>query len=364
MKMNDNSVAPSLRRFPAEWERHDCVMLAWPHEETDWNYMLDEARGCISQIVSEIAREECVMLVGPARLCLDSVKSQGFDSRRVRFVDLPTNDTWARDFGALTVEVDGSLRLLDFKFNGWGLKFAADKDNLITSRLMRAGMFGAEVENRLNFALEGGSVESDGEGTLLTTAECLLSPNRNGEWDKERISAYLASAFGLTHQLWLHHGALLGDDTDSHVDTLARLAPGDTIIYCGPGEPDGPNYSGLAMMREELTTLLTPAGRPYNLIELPLPDAIEMDGEVLPATYANFLITPTRILLPVYGQPKKDFLASQMMRIAFPDHEVVGIDCRPLIRQHGSLHCVTMQFPTGAVAGIENGFWKDNTTLD
>lgn len=363
--MNDNEQeAPSsLRRFPAEWERHDCVLLAWPHEETDWAYMLDESRACIARIVKALSEEECVMLVGPADLCLPSVREQGFDPRRVKFVDIPTNDTWARDFGALTVEADASLRLLDFKFNGWGLKFAADKDNLITSRLAAGGIFSADVENHLNFVLEGGSVESDGEGTLLTTAECLLSPNRNGGWNQERISEYLADSFGFIHQLWLHHGALLGDDTDSHIDTLARLAPGDTILYCGSGDLSNSNHAGLEMMREELSTFRTPSGQPYNLIELPLPDTIEMDGEVLPATYANFLITPKRILLPVYGQPRKDLLASQIMKIAFPNHEVVGIDCRALIRQHGSLHCVTMQFPAGVISGIENGYWKDQTTL-
>ena len=160
--MNDNTPVSSLRRFPAEWERHDCVLLAWPHEDTDWNYILDDARRCIGEIVRVISQEECVMLVGPADLCLPSIREQGFDSRRVRFVDMETNDTWARDFGALTVEVDGSLYLLDFKFNGWGLKFAADRDNLITSKLDGLGMFACDVENRLNFVLEGGSVESDG----------------------------------------------------------------------------------------------------------------------------------------------------------------------------------------------------------
>ncbi len=362
--MNESNSFPSLRRFPAEWERHDCVLLAWPHEETDWTYILPDARRCIAEIVKALSVDECVMLVGPAELCLPSIRGQGFDPKRVKFVDMPTNDTWARDFGALTVEVDGSLRLLDFKFNGWGLKFAADKDNLISSRLAGLGHFAAPMENRLNFVLEGGSVESDGEGTLLTTAECLLSPNRNGQWGREEISAYLADAFGFTHQLFLYHGALLGDDTDSHIDTLARLAPHDTILYCGAGEPENPNHAELLKMQEELTTLRTPTGMPYNLIELPLPDKIEIDGEVLPATYANFLITPTRILLPVYGQPRKDFLAAQTLKIAFPDHEVVAIDCTPLIRQHGSLHCVTMQFPVGAVAGIENGMWIENNSLD
>lgn len=361
MMMNDETSLPSLRRFPAEWERHNCVMLAWPHEETDWSYILPDARRCIAEIVRAIAEEECVLLVGPADLCLDSILEQGFDESRVRFVDLSTNDTWARDFGALTVEVDGSLRLLDFKFNGWGLKFAADKDNLVTSRLAGLGYYAVGTENRLNFVLEGGSVESDGEGTLLTTAECLFSPNRNGEWGPDEISSYLARNFGFTHQLYLHHGGLLGDDTDSHIDTLARLAPHNTILYCGAGEEDNPNHQGLMMMREELTTFRTPDGLPYSLIELPLPDPIEIDGEILPATYANYLITPTRILLPVYWQVKKDFLASQILKIAFPDHDVVPIDCRTLIRQHGSLHCVTMQFPAGAVAGIEDGRWKDST---
>lgn len=291
------------------------------------------------------------------------MREQGFDPRRVKFVDVDTNDTWARDFGPITVEVNGSLRLLDFKFNGWGLKFASDKDNLITSKLVGGGHFSATRENRLNFVLEGGSIESDGAGTILTTAECLLSPNRNGEWDEARISQYLSDAFGAENVIFLHHGALLGDDTDSHIDTLARIAPHNSIIYCGPGEPGNPNYEALKEMRDELLSLRTPEGMPYNLLELPLPETIEIDGEILPATYANFLITPTRILLPTYRQPRVDFLASQIMKIIFPAHEIVPIDCVPLIRQHGSLHCVTMQLPAGAVAGIVNGEWADQSTL-
>jgi len=353
-----------LRRLPAEWEFHDCVLLAWPHEETDWSYMLDDARDSIASIVKSIAEEECVMLAGPAALCLPSVRERGFDPRRVKFVDVDTNDTWARDFGPLTVEVNGSLRLLDFKFNGWGLKFAADKDNLVTSALVARGEFSASLENRLNFVLEGGSVESDGAGTILTTAECLLSPNRNGQWDISRIRDYIAGAFGADNVIFLNNGSLLGDDTDSHVDTLARLAPGHTIVYCGPGQPGNPNYDSLARMRDELADLRTSGGRPYNLVELPLPDTVEIDGEILPATYANFLITPTSILMPSYRQPQNDYLASQILRIVFPAHEVVPIDCLPLIRQHGSLHCVTMQFPVGTVSGIENGEWVGNSSLD
>ncbi|MDE5650452.1 MAG: agmatine deiminase family protein, partial [Duncaniella sp.] len=169
--MNDNFEPVSVRRLPAEWEKHDCVMLAWPHEQTDWNYMLDEARDCFARIIKAIAREECVLLVGPADLCLKSVESYGFPADRVKFLDIPTNDTWARDFGGITVEVAGSLRVLDFKFNGWGLKFASNHDNLVNSRIAALPdtgitVFDAPLENRLNFVLEGGSIESDGKGTL------------------------------------------------------------------------------------------------------------------------------------------------------------------------------------------------------
>ncbi len=360
---DDFEPAHHLRRFPAEWEEHDCVMLAWPHEHTDWNYMLGEARDCFARVVRAIAREECVLLVGPAEICLPSVDSYGFPADRVRFVDVPTNDTWARDFGGISVEVDGSLRVLDFKFNGWGLKFASNHDNLVNSRIAVSsgsgqGVFNVLLENRLDFVLEGGSIESDGNGTLLTTSECLMSPNRNGGYTREQIGGYLCDAFGAERVLWLDHGALAGDDTDSHIDTLARMAPGDTILYVGPGAQHDPNNDSLVRMRKQLLTLRTSSGMPYNLVELPLPDPIyDEDGLQLPATYANFLIMPHSILLPVYDQPKKDLLAQQILRIAFPDHEVVPVDCRALIRQHGSLHCVTMQFPVGAVRGIENGRW-------
>lgn len=347
----------TLRRFPAEWEDAECVMLAWPHEQSDWNYILEDARTTVAQIVEVAARYCCVLLIGPAELCRSSVESYNFDPKRVRFVDVPTNDTWVRDFGPLSVEVNGSLHLLDFKFNGWGLKFPADKDNLVTGRLFEAGLFTAQYENRLNYVLEGGSVESDGMGTLLTTSECLLSPNRNGGWNEDRIVDYLKSVFGIDNLLMLRKGALSGDDTDSHIDTLARLAPGNTIIYCGSGNESNPNHHALESMLLELVWFRTRQKEPYNLIELPLPDPIEIDGELLPATYANYLLLPGAILLPSYRQPRKDFLASQVLKIAYPEREVISIDCVTLIRQHGSLHCMTMQLPAGAIADIVDGNW-------
>ncbi len=333
------------RRLPAEWEEHCGVILAWPHEDTDWNYMLDEVTECYVKIVEAIVETEIAVILAPDTE-LPKRYLGHLDQSRIIYFSVPTNDTWARDFGVITMTVNGSPVLCDFKFNGWGLKFAADKDNLITRRMTEAGLLKGRYENHLGFVLEGGSIESDGQGTLLTTSECLLSLNRNGNLSREQIEKYLSETFNVDNVLWLDHGALEGDDTDSHIDTLARLAPNDTIIYTGCDDETDSHFNELKAMEDELKQLKTRRGTPFNLIALPLPDPIyDEDGNRLPATYANFLITPDSVLLPVYGQPKKDFLASQIVRIAFPDHEVKAIDCRALIRQHGSLHCVTMQLP-------------------
>lgn len=337
-------------RLPAEWEAQDAVLLVWPHELSDWNYMLDEVRDCYSNIAHAIVRHSKLIVVAPdcsvPREALSDVPSD-----KVRYIEIDTNDTWARDFGAITTcDSDGNFIINDFKFNGWGLKFAANLDNLITRKMYDKNIFAGRYNNCLGFVLEGGSIESDGKGTLLTTSECLLSPNRNGDLSREEIEVRLKDIFGVDHILWLDHGALEGDDTDSHIDTLARLAPDDTIIYVGCDNPDDSHYNGLAEMQKQILSFRRPDGMPYNVIALPLPDPIyDEDGLRLPATYANFLILNDAILLPIYGQERKDLLAQQIMKIAFPEHEIEAIDCRALIRQHGSLHCVTMQFPQNSI---------------
>ncbi|MDE6310828.1 MAG: agmatine deiminase family protein [Muribaculaceae bacterium] len=335
--------------MPAEWEAVEAVLVAWPHEETDWNYMLDEVEDCYKHLCKAIASYARLLVIGPegalsrARKCLATITGE-----QVYFIPVQTNDTWTRDYGAISVELPhaGGILPLDFKFNGWGLKFASDKDNLVTSRL--AGMFARMPENHLSFVLEGGSIESDGAGTILTTSECLQSPNRNGGMNREEIDEYLKYALGARRILRLEHGGLRGDDTDSHIDTLARLAPpGDVIFYTGCADASDEHYSELQTMAVELRELRTEEGLPYHLIELPLPDPIydAEDGSRLPATYANFLIVNHAVLLPIYGQPLKDRQAMDTIAVAMPDYEVVGVDCRALIRQHGSLHCATMQFP-------------------
>lgn len=333
-------------RLPAEWEPHGAGMLSGPHKDTDWAPVLDEAIDCFVEIAKAIAREETLIVVAPdveePRRVLDCEKLPN----RILYLTVPTNDTWARDFGPITVERDGNPVICDFKFNGWGLKFPADKDNLITRAMCNTGLLRGRYSNELSFVLEGGSIESDGQGTLMTTSQCLLSPNRNGAMSRDEIEEYLKSRFGLDRVLWLDYGALEGDDTDSHIDTLARLAPNDTILYVGTDDVTDSHYDELNKMKLQLQSFVTASGQPYNLIERPLPDAVyDEEGNRLPATYANFLIMNHSILMPVYRQPQKDELAAQIIKIAFPDHQVVKIDCSVLIKQHGSLHCVTMQVP-------------------
>ena len=329
--------------LPAEWAEQQFVQLTWPHAGTDWAYMLDEVNECFVNIAREIIKRENLLIV-----CADTDEVEALlsdiDLSRVTFVEMPTNDTWARDHGGITVLEDGKPVVYDFTFNGWGMKFAANHDNLITRNLYMAGIFGDfGHRNCFDFILEGGSIESDGEGTILTTAECLLSYNRNNLADED-VELKLKEYFGLKQVLWLEHGYLAGDDTDSHVDTLARLCDRSTIAYVKCDDVDDEHYEELRKMKKELRKFKTSDDRYFRLIPLPMADEVYFEGERLPATYANFLIINGAVLVPTYNSPK-DEIAKEQLQKAFPDREIVGIDCNALIKQHGSLHCVTMQFP-------------------
>ena len=331
--------------LPAEWATQDFVQLTWPHADTDWAYMLEEVTECFVNIAREIVKRQQLLIV-----CVNAEEVETFFSedelQRISFAEMPTNDTWARDHGGITVYEDGKAVVYDFTFNGWGMKFAANHDNQITRKLYQSGIFEAfGYRNCMDFVLEGGSIESDGEGTILTTAECLLSDNRNNS-SREVIEQKLKDYFGAEQILWLDHGYLAGDDTDSHVDTLARLCPNNTIAYVKCDDETDEHYEALKKMEEELQSFSTlKGGGSYNLIPLPMADAVyDEDGERIPATYANFLIINGAVLLPVYNS-EKDAIAIAQMQKAFPKHEIVPIDCNALIKQHGSLHCVTMQYP-------------------
>lgn len=347
------------RRLPAEWEPSEAVMIAWPHMDTDWADMLPEVTDTYVNIARAILSSGVRLVIVAPDISLPKSYLDAYDDPKqpIIYCEIPTNDTWARDFGPITVqpaEEGADMLPLDFTFNGWGMKFAADKDNLITSAAAARHLFCTSPESHREFVLEGGSIESDGQGTIMTTSECLLSPNRNPWMSRERITDYLKQSLGADRVLWVDHGYLAGDDTDSHIDTLARLAPHDTIVYVAPPEDqDDEHYASLAAMEEQLKTFRTASGQPYNLIGLPMADARHDDaGDRLPATYANYLVVNDHILMPSYGSPRKDRLAAQMMQVAYPEHEVVQIDCNALIKQHGSLHCVTMQLPVGTLAVI------------
>lgn len=335
--------------LPAEWAQQSGIQLTWPHAGTDWAHMLAEVQACFVDIAREIAKRELLLIVTPEPEEVKKQISALVNMENIRFMECETNDTWARDHGAITLLDENGPSLLDFTFNGWGLKFASDKDNQITRRAVEAGILNGHYVNRLGFVLEGGSIESDGMGTLLTTSECLLSPNRNGQMSREEIEAYLRSAFQLQQVLWLDYGYLAGDDTDSHIDTLARLCSPNTIAFVRCTDKCDEHYEALRQMEEQLKTFRTLKGEPYRLLPLPMADKIVENGERLPATYANFLIMNDAVLYPTYSQPENDARAGEVLQEAFPAYEIVGIDCRALIKQHGSLHCVTMQYPVGVI---------------
>jgi agmatine deiminase len=258
---------------------------------------------------------------------------------------MESNDTWARDFGPITICENGKPVLLDFTFTGWGGKFDAGLDNQITAKLHAAGAFGKTPLRTVDLILEGGSIESDGEGTLLTTAECLLNPNRNAHLDKQQVEVLLSKELGFENFHWLENGWLAGDDTDAHIDTLARLCPDSTILYVRCDDPGDEHFPALRNMEDELQKLPD-----YRLLPLPWPKAkFDDEGNRLPATYANFLIINGAVLVPTYNDPENDAVALATVKKAFPDCKIIGIDCSALILQHGSLHCVTMQIPKGVL---------------
>ena len=309
----------------AEWEPQRCVQLTWPHAETDWAPMLAEITAVYEEMTREIQKREPVLVVD----------------------DIPHNDTWARDHGFITVEEsDGTKVLLDFQFNGWGQKFPAELDNQINRHLYERGLVEGRYEPHLDFVLEGGSIESDGRGTIFTTTGCLLAPHRNQPLTKAEIEDRLKQALCAERILWIDHGNLTGDDTDGHIDTLVRICPDDTLLYVGCDDPADEQYTELKLMEEQLATFRTLEGKPYRLLKLPMPRAIYDGEDRLPATYANFLVVNGAVLCPTYAQPDLDAEALRLIGEAFPEREIVGIDCRSIIKQHGSLHCCTMQFPT------------------
>ncbi len=334
-----------MLRMPAEWERQRAVLMSFPHEDTDWHNADDEAdlKASLSpfiRIAQAIAYGQAVYII-----CKDKSKiSELFCStRNMTFIEIPTNDTWIRDYGYISIKEEGEVKLLDFTFDGWGGKFEASLDNTVNQTLHKKGYLGITPLETVDYVLEGGSIESDGEGTILTTSTCLCNPNRNGGPTKGEVENILQSTLNAKHILWLDHGYLTGDDTDSHIDTLARFVNRETIVYLKCNDKEDEHYETLQKMEAQLKSFKTKEGKPYTLIALPITDAIyNEEGERLPATYANFLIINDALIYPTYSD-KNDTKVGEIFKELFPDKEIIPINCLKLIEQGGSLHCSTMQ---------------------
>ena len=345
--MNQNVHA----RLPAEWEPQSAVLIAWPNADTDWADRLGEVEETYIALVAAITRfQDAIVCVADddveayARARLSSAR---IDMSKVRFVESPYDDTWLRDSGPITLREADGFRLLDFRFTGWGGKFDASQDDLLVERLTDAGLFLKSSRQSIDFALEGGAIDTDGEGTLLTTWQCLRE--RHPDASREELTAKLADWLRQDRVLWLDHGYLEGDDTDAHVDTLARFAPDDAIVFQACDDTSDSHYAELKAMADEIAALRTKDGKPYRLFPLPWAQPIVDDGRRLAASYANFLIVNGAVLMPAYGD-QADAKAQSVLAEAFPGREIVPVPCRSLIWQNGSLHCITMQLPQGVVA--------------
>ncbi|WP_254934510.1 agmatine/peptidylarginine deiminase [Cyanobium sp. WAJ14-Wanaka] len=349
--MNALPSAICPRRLPAEWEPVGAVLMAWPRADGDWAPYLKEVRACYMELCAAVMRHAPLLLLSAtAEANAQELAHLGKD--RLRVCSSPAQDTWSRDYGPITVlqqlgsETETPL-LLDFRFNGWGGKYQADGDNQATAAAWRGGAFGGAPLEAVEMVLEGGSIESDGKGTLLTTSTCLLSPERNPQLSQAEIEAALISHLGVERVIWLGHGQLSGDDTDAHIDTLVRFCSPGTLAYVACDDPSDPQAASLKLLEAELQALRTADGEPYRLIPLPWPRArfAPDDGRRLPATYANFLILNGAVLVPSYGYPPRDLAAQTALAKAFPAHTIEAVDCSALLLQHGSLHCATMQIP-------------------
>ncbi|MFT4179190.1 MAG: agmatine deiminase family protein [Thermomonas sp.] len=359
--MNDTRV-----RFPAEWEPQAAILIAWPNADTDWAARLGEVEDTYIALVAAITRFQpvivCVADDDVETYAEMRLRSNRVDMARVRFVTVPYDDTWLRDSGPITLQespspafgtlspADGgegiqpSFRLLDFRFTGWGGKFDASDDDQLVQRLSAQNLFPGSTRQQIDFALEGGAIDTDGDGTLLTTWQCLHE--RHPQASREELSAKLADWLAQDRVLWLDHGALEGDDTDAHIDTLARFAPNDAIVFQACDDQADSHYIDLKAMADEIAALRTKDGRPYRLFPLPWAKPIVDEDRRLAASYANFLIVNGAVLMPAYDDEADDKAAAVLAQ-AFPGREIVQVPCRPLIWQNGSLHCITMQLPQG-----------------
>ncbi len=340
--------------LPPEWSPQSGVMLTWPHSETIWAETLTDVDPIFAQIALHITERAKLIITHYDDAHKKHIESYLRDANvnlaQVAFYQAPSNDVWVRDHGPITVKQGEANVLLDFTFNGWGDKYPAEFDNEITRSLYAQSAFADANIKTIDMVLEGGGIEVDGKGTLLTTRSCLLAKTRNPHLTQEAIEKKLQTLFGIKRVLWLDHGYLAGDDTDGHIDTLARFVDEKTICYIQCDDETDEHYAALQAMEAELKTFTNFEGEPYRLIPLPWPKAryADYDGRRLPASYANFLILNDAILAPIYDD-EADEKSLHTLKSCFPQHKIIPIPSVPIIQWYGSIHCMTMQLPRGVV---------------
>lgn len=334
------------RRLPAEWEAQSAILMAWPNESAYWKPLITAAEHRFSQLIYHIAEDELVVLVTSNKTrAMDYLKNANVNLDNIRCYEMPTNDVWARDFGPITILENNVPTILNFQFNAWGNKYDFPLDREICTNLEKMGAFNQHPFKKIDWVLEGGSIETDGCGTLLTTKKCLLNTNRNANYSAQVLEDALKRELGFQRILWLSHGFLPGDDTDAHIDTLARFCDANTICYQSGRDAD------LEAMAHELKQFKTIDGAPYRLVALPAtePKHSQLTGDLLPSSYANFLITNHKVIVPTY-QDAADDIALDLISSLFPNRQVIGVDSLTFIENFGSIHCLTMQIPAGIIS--------------
>nr|WP_236918960.1 agmatine deiminase family protein [Ereboglobus luteus] len=334
-------------RMPAEWEPQDAVWLSWPHKRASWPGQFRPIPYVFAQIVALISYRENVRINCAAALQPRAKKlcdRAGADMSRVFFYNHPTNDAWCRDHGPIFVKNDrtGEVAVTDWMHNAWGGKYPPyDLDNTIPPLVARKLKMRRFVKN---VVLEGGSIDVNGKGLLLTSEQCLLNKNRNPQLTREQIEQNLRDYLGVSTILWVGDG-IVGDDTDGHIDDITRFyKPNGFITVVEPNKRDA-NHAILAENTERLRSMRTPSGKKFDIVELPMPKPFAFQGQRVPASYANFLIINDAVLVPTFRQPKRDGAACEIIAGCFPDREIVPVDCYELIWGLGTLHCISQQQP-------------------
>ena len=334
-------------RMPAEWEPQSAVWLSWPHKRSTWPGHFRPIPPKFAEIAATISRFEIVRLnvarplQARVRTLLQRAKA---DLSRVELYAHPTNDTWCRDHGPIFVKHrrTGEVAVTDWQYNSWGGKYPPfDLDNAIPAEIARARRLRRFA---IPHVLEGGSIDVNGAGSLLTTEACLLNPNRNPQLSRAQIEQMLRDHLGVSQILWLGEG-IVGDDTDGHVDDLTRFFAADGIVTAVERNRRDRNYAALQENLQRVRALRTPAGRKFRVVELPMPAACFGEGHRLPASYANFLVINGAVLMPAFRQPRRDAEAAEVLAGCFPGREIIPIDCLDLVWGLGTLHCISQQQP-------------------